>query len=448
MSHLFSSFRRHKSIYLVLSLLTIALIADSSFFRIYSINTISLDIQPIRYLFFLTVACIVVSVQYPIMNFVKTNTKELGTESKQGMRNLHKIVTIVQYCLSSLFVLVIAEVSVFKYYGLAEVLAIVSISYSFATMMMVFLAKKFISWYILNKNGLILTYGISALIVAINLTIAVLFVGEVLITMPQYVPEHTGILTTPFVAAGSFSSFLNYVFTLSTIVSFSLMWVSTMVLLRHYSRQFGPVKLYLILIIPLVYFLIQFLPSFPEFLSALFGSNITFSYYIYYVVFTFSKPIGAALFGLAFWTISSRLKHGSVIKKYVNLAAYGLVALFISNQAILLIFIPYPPFGLPSVAFLGLGSYLLFVGLYSSAIIVARNTEIRNSVRTKATELLDAMGSTQMESEIVSTVDRINRTIEDNAANEIDLESSLNEDEIRQYTNWVIEQVKSRKEEE
>jgi hypothetical protein len=148
---------------------------------------------------------------------------------------------------------------------------------------------------------------------------------------------------------------------------------------------------------------------------------------------------------MALWTISRSLERGSTIKKYVNLAAYGLVTLFISNQAIILVFTPYPPFGLASVMFLGLASYLLFIGLYSSSIIVARNAALRNSVRTRAAELLDAIGSTQMESEIVSTVERLSSKVDDRAANGIDLESSLSEEEIREYTKWVIEQIKEGK---
>src|SRR5205823_7304351 len=176
---LFSVFRGYKWIYLALSALSIALIADSSFFRIYSISTIALDIQTIRYIFFLTTACVLILVEYPIMIFIKNNTKEIKSERSKSITHLYKIVSIVQFCLSGLFVLVILEVLIERYYGLTEILAITTLSYILATMMMILLAKNFFSSYTWNKNVLILMYGLSAVTVAANFTTALLFVGDV-----------------------------------------------------------------------------------------------------------------------------------------------------------------------------------------------------------------------------------------------------------------------------
>jgi hypothetical protein len=48
----------------------------------------------------------------------------------------------------------------------------------------------------------------------------------------------------------------------------------------------------------------------------------------------------------------------------------GFILLFISNQAIVLVEVPYPPFGLITASFMGLASYLILVGLYYTAISV------------------------------------------------------------------------------
>ncbi len=53
------------------------------------------------------------------------------------------------------------------------------------------------------------------------------------------------------------------------------------------------------------------------------------------------------------------------------ISAFGLSLIFGSDQASILTNTPYPPFGLVTVSFLGLASYLVIVGVYSSAISVS-----------------------------------------------------------------------------
>ena len=83
--------------------------------------------------------------------------------------------------------------------------------------------------------------------------------------------------------------------------------------------------------------------------------------------------------------------------------------LFSSNQITGLILAPYPPFGLATLSFLGLASYLVLVGIYSSAISVAQDVKLRRFIRNtlaEQTALLDNIGTSQMEQEIQERVMR------------------------------------------
>ena len=89
------------------------------------------------------------------------------------------------------------------------------------------------------------------------------------------------------------------------------------------------------------------------------------------------------------------------------ISAYGLVLLFVSNQAIVFVNEPYPPFGLMTISFLGLSSYLLLIGTYYSAVSVAQDSKLRQSIRNlaiKESKFLDSIGSAQMEQEILRRV--------------------------------------------
>jgi hypothetical protein len=67
----------------------------------------------------------------------------------------------------------------------------------------------------------------------------------------------------------------------------------------------------------------------------------------------------------------------------------------------------YPPFGLANVSFVGLSSLLILSGLYYSAISVAHDARLRQSIKKSAIEeskLLASIGAAQMEPVMAAVV--------------------------------------------
>ena len=65
----------------------------------------------------------------------------------------------------------------------------------------------------------------------------------------------------------------------------------------------------------------------------------------------------------------------------------------------------YPPFGLITQAFLPLGSYLLFIGIFTSASYVSKDRNLRREFYKTANsnlELLKAIGVTKMENDLMN----------------------------------------------
>jgi hypothetical protein len=160
--------------------------------------------------------------------------------------------------------------------------------------------------------------------------------------------------------------------------------IATIVMLRHYSSKLRKVRYVIILTLPLVYFLLQFISPFQAIFTALPQSD--FIFFLYTFIFTFSKPIGGILFGIAFGVIARSLRPASIVRDYMIISGYGLMLMFISNQAVLLVNIFYPPFGLVTVSFMGLSSYLLLLGVYASAISFSEDSKLRQSIRQVALE--------------------------------------------------------------
>ena len=127
------------------------------------------------------------------------------------------------------------------------------------------------------------------------------------------------------------------------------------------------------------------------------------------------------------------------------ISAVGLALVFSSDQAIILSGRPYPPFGLYTICFLGLASYLALVGIYYAAISAAQDSNlrllIRDSVRRQS-NLLDFISSAQMEVQIRNTVlEILNKTsLEMNS--DTGVQSSLSDREIKLYLDEALTEVK------
>ena len=125
---------------------------------------------------------------------------------------------------------------------------------------------------------------------------------------------------------------------------------------------------------------------------------------IHVLIFSATKQVGALLFSLAFWTASSLVTNDRVRKSLLT-SAIGMVILFSSVDIATLAYKIYPPYGLVTEAFMPLGSYMLFIGILTSATSVSRDTELRKEFYKTATSqlsLLKTIGATQMEKELLN----------------------------------------------
>jgi hypothetical protein len=115
-----------------------------------------------------------------------------------------------------------------------------------------------------------------------------------------------------------------------------------------------------------------------------------------------------------------------------------------SDQAPVLVNAPYPPLGLASISFMGLGSYMILIGIYSSAISVSEDSKLRQSIRAFAlreSKLLDSIGTAQMEREIERKVIAITKQTQERMVEETGIESSLTEEDMKQYLEEVLKEV-------
>jgi hypothetical protein len=361
------------------------------------------------------------------------------------LKIVHRAVIIVQYVMVAFLVGVILQMVVLSYYNVDMIIAATTISYLLGITMMILLAHRFFLWFKSNKNLVVLFYGLSAAALSVNAVFTLIFVSDILLSRPlnqfSYISSNP-----PFIISGSVTDDIYGAYVTSSVVSLMLTWVATILLLRHYSQKLGKFNYWIIVSIPLIYFLTPFLTLFQNFLvSPLLKSDPVFFGILFTLIFSLSKPAGGILFGVAFWTVARSIHHDSIVRDYMIISSYGLMLLFVSNQAIVLVDAPYPPFGLATVSLFGLSTYLMLVGVYSSAISVAQDSKLRQSIRTtaiKESKLLDSIGTAHMEQEIERRVLTLTKQNQNKLAEETGIQSSLTDDDVKEYLEQVIEEVK------
>lgn len=368
-------------------------------------------------------------------------------KKQKNLARLFKIVTLVQYALTGVILSVVIEIIISSSYATLNLSLALWLSTGLAIVCQAFLSYRLLSWFLVRRNSVALLYAISSLALIINFIFTIAIVSAILNGTKPYSTARVGVYT-PFFSLGPLTQLVNNGYILSSILSFVITWCATAVLLRHYSATMGRIKYWIILTSPLVFFLLQFQPLFLDFFAIFpFTDPVSFSV-LYTLVFTLSKPIGGILFGIAFWTIARKLGQANIVSNYMIVSSYGFALLFISNQAIVLVSAPYPPFGLATISFTGLSSFLVTLGIYSSAVSLAHDAKLRQIIKTSAleqTRLLDSIGLARMEEEISKNVLKVVKANREELENETGVRTSLDDEELKNYLSLVQHEIKEGK---
>ena len=344
---------------------------------------------------FIGIWAIVTVTQYYILAFVKHNNKE--SRARTGSVNLiHSFVTIAQFLLTGIIALVILQILIAQEYNTIMLYITLSISYGLWIVTLGLLAKAFFSWYKLRKNLMVLIFALSMVAYVINGVFG-------LYSEVDGLAKRSSIIRTGDVAIFPESpSSINDVYQIASSVGYVLTWIATVMLLRPYIEKLGKLKFWSIMGVTMVYYLI----SFPLFSLGYFTPSENSNAMTNILIFSLSAIFTGILFGVAFLSVARTLKIGTPARNYMIIAAYGFLLFYIAGSAFLSQ-AAYPPYGLISVSITGLSCYLIYNGLYFSAISVSQDMTLRQSIRKSVMEqskLLDSMGSAEMERELQKQV--------------------------------------------
>ncbi|HVE38167.1 MAG TPA: hypothetical protein VNA18_08250, partial [Nitrososphaeraceae archaeon] len=378
--------------------------------------------------------------QFYILAFVKFNNRG-STPRASFVSNVHNAVTVTQYLLAGIIAFVILQILLTQQFDTVMLSVVISISYGLWIVTLSLLAIALFSWYSLRKekNLMVLILATSMIAYVVNGSIGLFFNIDVLMQQKPIIREgDVAVFTVPSISA-ELEDIMNIAYSVASTVAYVLTWLGAVMLLRPYVKSFGRIKFWVIMVTPMVYYLITFPLETLGILSyedpELAMRNI--------LIFTLAAALTGIIFGYAFLSVARTLRLGSPVRYHMIIAAYGFLLFYIAgsasvNQA------AYPPFGLVSTAFTGLSCYLIYNGLYLSAVSVSQDMTLRKSIRKSVIEqskLLHNIGTAEMEKQVQKQVLSVATKTSKAMAEETGIQASLNEDEMKDYMQLVINEI-------
>jgi hypothetical protein len=416
------------------------------------INYVSDFIVPILIsdwsIFFFVVICAVFGVgQFFIMRFVSENSREIRAKDRH-LNVIHMIVTVAEYLLVAIMVYIVLEILITSSYHSVMLTAVTAITGFLTVGILCLSSQKFFSWFRTNKNSLVvLLYASSFALFAFGLVF--ISVNEFLLMLdkePVRTSQSEVTFPSDYFEPGSFlaNTFDTYQYTYT--VAFVILMAGTALLLHHYSKNIGRVKFWLVISLPILYKVSTSLENF-----GLITLETDAELFYYWLITSLSTSAGGILFGIAFWTVAKTIRQDSVVKRYLMIAAFGFVLHFISNN-LTLTAASYPPFGLATLIPLPLSAYMIFLGVYSAAISISHDIQLRQSIKKAATQdsnLLSSIGTANMQQEMLRKIDRFKDVVqaqEKELEQKTGIEANVEEEDIRSIIEEVLQEVgKTRK---
>ena len=393
---------------------------------------------------FVLISSLFIAGQHFISSSINAKIKESRILSNR-LSLLQKMVTVAQYVLAGITLIVVFQIIIISHYHTNLLTLATTISYGVTTSLMGLLSYRLFSWFKSSKNYAVLLYCLATALITANAVDSIIFFDVILIGKPAMVSPQSKVIFQTGFNPGTPMSIVSIVQSYSMIGYFVLMWSGTILVLYHHIQRVGRVKFWIIVTLPVIYFMSYYISLYQAFnpaspVTSAISSNLMLPILLY----TYSIIICGTLFAFGFRSIAKSISPRSHARDYMMVTAYGFILYFTAAAATVLQ-AGYPPFGLANVSFVALASYLIFTGLYNSAISVAHDVRLRQIIKKSAIEeskLLVSIGTAQMKQEIERRVLKNTKEQQQALTEQTGVQPSLTDFEIKKYLGTVLKEIK------
>jgi hypothetical protein len=393
---------------------------------------------------------------YALRDYMVALRKDL--EAPSFFNRLYKATPIFLYALLVIFGAIIVEMVLFSQYSTYLLILLLLIS-TVAILFFAFRTYKFLSWFNSSVNKrhsiMILAFAVSSMLLCISQTVAItLDIKQLVVSRPPSIdPNYPASNSMAHRQLTSIELIIHlYGFLVPQVTAIAIAEiVGVAFFLRYFKDQIGRATFWTLIILPPVLFLTGVFG--PQFLKST-GSEFVYmesQFLIFRVIGTAGWVAADFVIAYAFILVAKTLgrqtSSRNKIINYLIISALATILIspttnnWITNNS-------YPPFGAIQRAFLVLASFLFSIGIYSVALSVAQDSELRHLARKYVKEyaLLDTLGNAQENAEIMRRLVKLIHQHADDMKKETAVESPmLDVNEVRQYIDLVITESRGKK---
>jgi len=442
------------------------------------VSHLSLKITNKLALFFILAISVIIVIDSNVINFYAYTNKELPVSSKVGIFTIFSITfaifaivllkTIESYdlmssykqrkaqnlvrftALGSQFMVIaflaveIVQMAFVKMYNSSLTLLILFTSFVPSVLFILLLVVLLVRWFRSSKNFMIIAYAISFSIVCIYLVLSIVYVNVQYTSTSEWIKAKSLHSTLVNSSVSDLSFSFGVTLDALSLLSFVFVWIATVALLRQYRNKIGRTRFWVIIMIPLIYFLFPFETYFANFSEAMLsGSPVIFSV-IYILLFSATKQVGGILFSIVFLTAATKIKQPN-LQNSLKIAAIGIAIVFSSLEINSLLYAAYPPYGVLTIMLMPLGSYSLFMGLFASARLASEDKKLRREFFQSAEKqlaFLQTLGKVQMEKELEKSLKSI---LKHPSILEESKDDYRREENVRELVQEVLDELRSKR---
>ena len=370
----------------------------------------------------------------------RANLKSLDQKLTGLFRLTNLVMLSIQVVLTFVLLFSIMSIIFYKFYDLILISFVVNLSLFFSIALIILTSYYFFRWFVSNRSYIVVSYAIGFTLITLSMINSSIYLN-------YNFSHHDHILrlkhiTTQIIEYSNYSSdygiqinsildFNSYI----SIISFVSIWIPTVILLKSYSLRFGKLKFWLLVSLPLAYFTLPFIMDKINLLDFLFVSYDRQSILLYSLIFGPSKQVGGFLFGLIFLIMARNIKR-KPIRLFINLTGIGISLLFGSTILYGLQYIVSPPFGVITLLFMNLASYMVFFGLYISVRELSRDQKVYRELYKLKQEfsIIKNLSKAEMERTLSKKIAVILNKPEIKANSIVGLDENISD-----YKEWVSE---------
>jgi hypothetical protein len=310
---------------------------------------------------------------------------------------------------------------------------------------------QFLSWFVRNRNYLVFLYALVMVFLVVNALIGLFYLYQVSLSQNLIIKYSSCrvMFASLFNVNPDLNIALSNIYDITSIVSFILAWLASVLMLKQYARRIK-FAYWILVSLPLIFFLSRYEVGLYYLLSSQ-ASNIMQAFSLATNIYGYESleriikanlQLGGVFFGIVFFAVALKVQNRDDLRKTLILTGIGLLFLFASKDISALILSSYPPLGAVSFGFIGLASYLIFLGIYSTAKLASRDRKFQADLRTRIENDVALLKSISLSQDQKNKENQMKHLIGLSAQWEEENNEDMSLEEIRELLKDVVSEIK------